>query len=76
MSKVEKTVKKSILEKKKKTSSGYKLGFKRTTLAVPRIFPKKSYSMMSVLKIAKFCMRNKMNQGHKIRSLALKRVAK
>ena len=41
MSKVEKTVKRSILEKKEKTSSGYKLGLKRTTLAVPRIFSKK-----------------------------------
>ena len=32
--------------------------------------------MMSVLKIAKFCVRNKMNQGHKTRSLMLNRVAK
>jgi len=76
MSKVEITVKRAVLEKKKKTSSGYKLGFKSTTLAVPRIFSKKSYSIMSVLKIAKFCMRHKMNQGLKIRSLALNRVAK
>ena len=41
MSKVEKTVKRSILEKKEKTSSGYKLGLKWTTLAVPTIFSKK-----------------------------------